>query len=119
MPMTSNEADPEGFVTALASSRVKANDVAFVELETHPIALVRIDGQVRAFYALCPHQLGDLSRGIFYRCEIECPGHQWRFDVRSGQCVYPDSESLTLRFYDVKEEDGMIKIKLPPDRRKR
>jgi nitrite reductase/ring-hydroxylating ferredoxin subunit len=115
--MTPTESDPEGFVTALPSSRVKANDITFVEIETHPIVLIRIEGTVRAFSAICPHQLGDLSHGLVYRCEIECPAHQWRFDLRSGQSVYPEEESLALRFYEVKEDAGMIKIKLPPDRR--
>src|SRR5512134_903645 len=105
--------DSDGFYDALPGDRVKPDDVAFVEIDTHPIALVRIEGEVLAFHALCPHQLGDLSRGILYRGQIECPAHQWRFDVRSGRSVYPEEEALCLRHYEVKEEGGMIKVRLP------
>ncbi len=110
--MQSTLPDPDGFFLALPSERVKIGRVAFVQIDNQPIALIRIDGQPRAFSALCPHQLGDLSRGSLHDGEIECPVHGWRFDIRTGRSVYPEAEALHLHGYEVKEEDGMIKIKV-------
>lgn len=104
--------ESDGFCAALPSERVKEGRIALVEIGNQPIVVTRIDGELCAFSALCPHQLGDLSRGFLHNGEIECPVHGWRFNVRAGGSVYPVAESLRLRCFEVKEGRGMIEIKV-------
>lgn len=50
--------------------------------------LYRVDGRWRAFQSFCPHLLGPLFQGTRSAETIVCPWHQWRFDLRTGACLY-------------------------------
>ncbi len=91
---------------------MRANRLTDVEVGTQRVVLTRIEGQLCAFNALCPHQLGNLERGFLNSGEIECPVHGWRFNVRTGKSVYPEDDGLRLRRYEVKEEDGRVWVKV-------
>ncbi len=50
------------------------------------MALFRIDGQVYAINAACPHRRGPLDGGeLEEKFIVVCPWHGWRFDVRTGK----------------------------------
>lgn len=102
------------FTRTVPSDQVKSNRIKLIEIDNHRLVLTRIAGELCAFNATCPHQLGDLSRGEIHNGEIECPVHAWRFNIRTGHSVYPESETLHLRRYDVTEDSGIILVKLPP-----
>jgi nitrite reductase/ring-hydroxylating ferredoxin subunit len=106
--------DPLLFIPTIPADQVKPNRIKFIEVENQRLILTRIAGELCAFNALCPHQLGDLSRGIIYNGEIECPVHAWRFNIRTGHSVYPEEETLHLRRYEVKEDSGIVMVKPPP-----
>ena len=61
----------------------------------HDIALYSVDGAVYATDNLCTHGNARLCDGFIEGLEIECPFHQGRFDLRTGQptCA-PATESL-------------------------
>lgn len=102
------------FHPALPANQVRANRLVLVEIGLERIVLTRLDGQVCAFNALCPHQLGNLDRGFLNNGEIECPVHGWRFNIRNGQPVYPEADGLRLRRYPVIEENGLVCVSLQP-----
>lgn len=49
------------------------------------VALARIEGEVFAFDANCPHRKGPLDSGDIEDHVVTCPWHGWRFDVRTGK----------------------------------
>jgi nitrite reductase (NADH) small subunit len=102
--------DPASFTPTLPVNQVRSNRIQLAEVESQRLVLTRIEGELCAFNALCPHQLGDLSRGEIHNGEIECPVHAWRFNIRSGQSTYPQQETLRLRRYPVVEEGGVVKV---------
>lgn len=53
------------------------------------IAVVKIEGEIYAIDAHCPHWNGVLGRGPVNaeRLEIACPLHGFRFSLRDGRCV--------------------------------
>lgn len=108
-----DSATPE-FHFAAASNQVRANRLIAVDLDGQPVILTRFENQLCAFNALCPHQLGNLARGFLNNGEIECPVHGWRFNVRTGQSVYPEADDLRLRRYEVQEENNRISVRLTP-----
>ena len=71
------------------------------------IALFRIGDAVYATDNLCTHGHARLCDGFIEGHEIECPLHQGRFDLRSGQptCA-PATEPI--KTYPVRIEGGRV-----------
>lgn len=77
-------------------------------------------GLARAASAICPHRGADLSDGEVHNGCLACPYHGWRFDGQ-GRCVHvpahpdrPAPARSTLRSYSVREQDGLIWVRLSP-----
>jgi len=51
-----------------------------------PWALIRLDGELRAFVDRCPHRLAPLSVGHLQDGTLQCGYHGWIFDA-AGTCV--------------------------------
>lgn len=66
---------------------------------------------VSAFTPICPHAMGDLSYGMIYKGEIECPVHGYRFDLKTGTCTHPDDES-PIQLYPAQVVDGVVHVKM-------
>ena len=49
------------------------------------VVLIRIGDDYYAVGWLCSHAFGMLQEGELHGYEVQCPIHQGRFDVRSGQ----------------------------------
>jgi len=71
----------------------------------------------------CTHVFAPLGRGkIIDGCQVQCPFHRARFDIRSGEVVewanFPPGVQLlnamrgekALRTYPVVVEDGLVKV---------
>ncbi|HEX7340667.1 MAG TPA: non-heme iron oxygenase ferredoxin subunit [Rhodanobacteraceae bacterium] len=72
-----------------------------------PIAVYNIDGDFYAIEDTCTHDGGDLAGGEIFGCEIECPRHGGRFDVRTGQATQlPPTEPIAS--FPVKQENGKL-----------
>ena len=71
-------------VAALAELRV--GTAAAVELEGHPVCLVRVDEQsVKAIYNVCSHEEYELSEGWVDGNTIECSLHGSTFNLDTGK----------------------------------
>ena len=49
------------------------------------IMVCNADGKLYAIDNVCTHDEGSLDEGELIGCEVECPRHGARFDVRSGE----------------------------------
>lgn len=107
-------ADAEGYFAVAPSEAARPSRIKRVEINGEPVILTRVEGELCAFSSVCPHSLGDLSGGTIFNGEIDCPVHGWRFDIRSGQAVWPEKEVYKLTRHVAKEEGGLIKVKLTP-----
>ena len=91
-----------------------------------PIAIFHTeDGEVFAVDDTCSHQDASLADGWLEGCEIECPLHASRFNLRTGAVDAPPAK-LPIRTHAVVVEDGVIRVELsaekpnlPPDIRAR
>lgn len=96
-----------------AASLSEVNDwqMLALPLAGKEIALFSVDDQVYATDAMCTHGEGRLCDGFLEGHEIECPLHQGRFDLRTGQALCaPLTENL--RTYPVKIEAGRVFVAL-------
>lgn len=73
-----------------------------------PIALFRVDGEIFAINAVCPHRGGPLAEGTLTEAVVSCPWHGWTFDVRTGQPDHPGGHAVAV--YEVKVEAGAVYV---------
>ena len=73
------------WIDAAAHSDVPQDDVIGVAVGGREIALYSVDGDVFATDNICTHGHARLCEGFLEGHEIECPLHQGKFDVRTGQ----------------------------------
>jgi MocE subfamily Rieske [2Fe-2S] domain protein len=75
------------------------------------IAVYRAKGEFYATQDLCTHEHAYLSDGVVIDCIVECPFHQGRFDVRSGEPMgAPVIEPI--KTYPVKIVDGKVYVQV-------
>src|SRR6266508_921256 len=88
-----------------------------VELDP-PIAVFHTDdGELYAIDDTCTHQDASLADGWLEGCEVECPLHASRFDLRTGAVDEPPAK-LPVRTHEVVIVDGLINVVLddaPPN----
>ncbi|MDI3381429.1 non-heme iron oxygenase ferredoxin subunit [Xenophilus aerolatus] len=94
-----------------AADTLAPEDVVALEVEGREIAVFGVDGQFYATDNICTHGHARLCDGFLLGEEIECPLHQGRFDVRTGQ---PSCEPVTdaLRTYPIRIEGGRVFVAL-------
>jgi naphthalene 1,2-dioxygenase ferredoxin component len=78
-----------------------------VVVQGREVALFRIGEAVFATDALCTHGQARLCEGFVEGHEIECPLHQGRFDLRSGEATCAPA-SAPLRTHPVRVEAGRV-----------
>ncbi|WP_328745333.1 bifunctional 3-phenylpropionate/cinnamic acid dioxygenase ferredoxin subunit [Streptomyces sp. NBC_00285] len=72
------------------------------------------DGEVFAIDDTCTHQDASLADGWLEGCEVECPLHASKFDLRTGAVDAPPAKR-PVRTHAVHVEDGMIYVQLSTD----
>lgn len=88
---------------------IPANTIHKIHLEQRVIALVRIAENFHAFQAECPHRGTSLIQGsLTDKCEIICPLHKYRFDVKTGEVKVGSCGHLEI--YDTELTEEGLKI---------
>ena len=91
------------------ASAVTPGNVVRAELEGQAYAVYNLEGNYYVSQDECTHGPGYMSEGFILDCEIECPFHQGRFDIASGQAtVAPATEPL--KTWKVSLVDGKVCI---------
>lgn len=76
-----------------------------------PVALCRSGGALHAVHNVCTHEYALLSDGYVEEGCIECPLHQGRFDLATGEAMCaPVTEPV--RVYPVRIEGGKVLVEL-------
>ncbi|MEX0801269.1 MAG: non-heme iron oxygenase ferredoxin subunit [Dehalococcoidia bacterium] len=97
------------FQKVASVSDVPAGEMLLVQVDGQDVVLANVDGQIVAFGNECTHRGGPLSEGILEDGIVECPYHQGRFDVRTGEVVdEPPEEPIPT--YKVQVEGEDIKV---------
>ncbi len=78
------------------------------EVDGLEVAIFSIGDQYYAMQDACLHQGGPLGKGMVTGTIVECPWHQWEYDVRDGKCL--TTEGLTARTYQIKLEGDDLYI---------
>jgi MocE subfamily Rieske [2Fe-2S] domain protein len=93
------------------ASSFEDEDVEQVWVGSLAIAIFRAKGKFYATQDLCTHEHAYLSDGVVIDCIVECPFHQGRFDVRTGQAKGAPVVD-PLKTYPVKIVDDRIYVRV-------
>jgi nitrite reductase/ring-hydroxylating ferredoxin subunit len=97
---------------AAALDDLKESEPLGVEIASYHVALYRVGQEFYATGNICSHAEALLSDGLLDGCEIECPLHMGRFDIRSGEALTSPVE-IDIPTYPVRVADGRLEVCLP------
>jgi len=90
---------------------LEADQPVAVVLDNIPIALVKTESGVFAVSNTCTHAEASLTEGFVMENWIECPLHQARYDLASGELLDgPFCPSLPT--YEIEQTEGRFFISL-------
>jgi len=99
------------FTKVARTSDIPPGGKKLVDFDGRSVALFNVDGSFHAIDDVCTHDGGPLAEGEMRGCEIECPRHGARFDVRTGAALcMPAFEPVTT--HETKVEGGMVFVRL-------
>jgi len=81
-----------------------------VEIRRRWVAIFNVDGQLYAIEDRCTHDDGPLAEGELKGCEIICPRHGARFDIRDGT-VLSAPALVNVPSYEIRVVGEDIQIK--------
>lgn len=101
------------WIPALPLSDLPVGSQKLVKLEGERFAVFHVDGEVFATDDQCPHEGYPLSQGSVCGTTLTCCFHNFKFDLRDGQCTLGDEAVRTL---PTRVVDGVVELDLtPPD----
>jgi nitrite reductase/ring-hydroxylating ferredoxin subunit len=97
---------------AAALVEIKEEEPLAVEIAGRHVALYRLGGEFYATGNICSHAEALLSDGVLDGCEIECPLHMGRFDIRTGEALTSPVE-IDIPTYRVRVAGETLEVCLP------
>ncbi|KRB83516.1 hypothetical protein ASE07_23760 [Noviherbaspirillum sp. Root189] len=95
---------PVGDVVPEAGTRVVVDGLP-------PLAVFLLDGEFFVTADTCSHGEASLCDGFVEGCEIECPWHAGKFDIRTGQATaFPAVEPIQI--YRPSIRDGILGVEV-------
>lgn len=121
--MTENQSQEKRQRVADANELETDGDNVVKEVKGREIGIFYVDGEYYAVLNWCCHADGPLCEGELtgrYTLDedgfswnyedsnmyIECPWHQWKFDIRTGENLH--SSKYTVPVFNVVEDDGLL-----------
>jgi 3-phenylpropionate/trans-cinnamate dioxygenase ferredoxin component len=86
----------------------------FVEVDGKPIVVLNVSGKFYAIGDVCTHDDGPLGDGQLDGCQIICPRHGARFDIRNGKAVALPAV-IDTPWYPTRVVDGKLEIGIPKE----
>lgn len=97
---------------AARADEVVEGEVIGVVVDGEPIALYKVAGQYYATGNVCTHEYALLSDGYVEGDCIECPLHQARFQIATGE-VRAAPASEPIKSYPVKLDGDQVLVDVP------
>ena len=100
----------EGLVKVAKKSDIPPSHMKEYQVDGQSVCVANIDGKYFAINNVCSHEGGPLVDGELQGYEVECPWHQSKFDMRTGEVKAPPAVEPQAT-YEVRifGEDIMLK----------
>jgi len=100
------------FAKVAETSELPAGGKKLVEIDGRAVALFNAGGAYYAIDDVCTHDGGPLAEGELSGCEITCPRHGARFDIRTGAALcMPAFEPVATHEVKVEGRDVLVRLK--------
>lgn len=97
------------FYPVCSTDDLPAGERLLIDLDNKPVVIFNLAGQYYAIDDVCTHDDGPLGEGEVEGCEIICPRHGARFDIRTGKVLaLPAVQSVQA--YPIRVVNGMLVI---------
>jgi 3-phenylpropionate/trans-cinnamate dioxygenase ferredoxin subunit len=100
----------DGFVFAAKLGDLQEGAILSVRINEVPVALTKLNGQVRAFGDVCTHDDGPLAEGHIEDNCVVCPRHGARFDLFTGKPTFP--AAIGIPIYETRIIGDAVEVKL-------
>lgn len=108
----------DGFVRVASVDEVPEGAFVEVEIADDVLLLAHVDSGFYAVRAWCTHQGSSLALGTLTGPVVQCWAHLWRFDVRTGEPIWPPmarvARGYELRVHDVRVADDAVFVSPNP-----
>lgn len=74
----------------------------------HRVFVYREGEHLRVFGSRCPHQMTAIPESALDGSVLTCPGHGWKFDARSGECIAKGDRPLPEPEWKI--EEGRLRV---------
>ena len=98
------------FIKVATVDEIPVSGSKLVEIDYVRVALFNLNGEIYAIEDTCTHDGGPLVEGsVVNHCEVVCPRHGARFDIRTGAALsFPAFEPTNTYAVQVKENEVWI-----------
>ena len=96
------------FVMVVQRQDIPAGVMKEVRYKEESVCLANIGGKYYAIGNICTHEGGPLAEGTLQDFEVECPWHNARFDMRTGEVLSPPAEKPVPAYEVMVKEDGIF-----------
>ena len=100
------------FQRAIRKSDIPEGGAATVEIAGCEIAIFHLRAGIYAIENRCLHQGGPLAEGTIEGCEVICPWHAWRYNIKTGRNDF--DPGIRVRSFPVKVEAGEVYVGIVP-----
>jgi len=91
-------------VTAVAD--IAEGEVKRVECPTRTVFVYREGEDYKVYDSHCPHQVTNIPHLALEGLSLTCPKHQWKFDIRTGDCI--EKGKHPLKAFETQVEGGRL-----------
>jgi 3-phenylpropionate/trans-cinnamate dioxygenase ferredoxin subunit len=85
-----------------------------IEVNDALVVLFHVGGKFSCIDDVCTHDGGPLGDGPLDGCQIVCPRHGARFDIRTGKALTMPA-TVDVRVHEVMVENGDVFVRLNAD----
>lgn len=97
------------FIKVARTDEIAPGEKKIVEVNGILVVIVNSDGRFFAIEDVCTHDGGPLGEGKLEGCQLICPRHGARFDVRTGEALTrPAFEAAPTYAVQVQGQDILV-----------
>lgn len=97
------------WVDVAEADEIPCGSYKIVDVDDIEIAVFNLDGELYAIEDVCTHDGESLAGGDVEGCEIECPRHGARFNIKTGAVTAPPAYEDVAK-YPVRVHEGKIQV---------
>ena len=76
--------------------KLSVGDLILFQMAGREYQMREVSGELQAHATICPHLSGPLSHCLEEADQLTCPWHGYRFNTKTGECIFPKSATCHL-----------------------